>query len=65
MATGLWLLAIAMFIAANPAVEMLALSDQFAAAPAEAQRSAAVAAGQALLVGWEGTAGPCSEWSGT
>ncbi len=56
MATGLWLLAIAMFIAANPAVEMLALSNQFAAAPAEAQRSAAVAAGQALLAGWEGTA---------
>ena len=56
MATGLWLLAIAMFIAANPAVEMLALSDQFAAATSEAQRSAVVAAGQALLAGWEGTA---------
>jgi F0F1-type ATP synthase assembly protein I len=56
MATGLWLLAIAMFIAANPAVEMLTLSDQFAAATSEAQRSAAVAAGQALLAGWEGTA---------
>jgi hypothetical protein len=56
MAAGLWLLAIAMFIAANPAVEMLALSDQFAAATSEAQRSAAMAAGQALLVGWEGTA---------
>jgi Domain of unknown function (DUF4386) len=56
MATGLWLLAIAMFIAANPALEMLALSDQFAAATSEAQRSAAVAAGQALLAGWEGTA---------
>ena len=56
MATGLWLLAIAMFIAANPAVQMLALSDQFAAATSEGQRSAAMAAGQALLVGWEGTA---------
>jgi hypothetical protein len=56
MATGLWLLAIAMFIAANPAVEMLTLSDQFAVATSEAQRSAAVAAGQALLAGWEGTA---------
>ena len=55
-ATGLWLLAIAMFIAANPAVAMLALSDQFAAATSEAQRSAAMAAGQALLAGWEGTA---------
>jgi hypothetical protein len=56
MATGLWLLAITMFIAANPALEMLALSDQFAAATSEAQRTAAVAAGQALLAGWEGTA---------
>jgi hypothetical protein len=55
-ATGLWLLAIAIFIAANPAVGMLALSDQFAAATSEAQRSAAMAAGQALLAGWEGTA---------
>jgi hypothetical protein len=55
-ATGLWLLAIAMFIAANPALEMLALSNQFAAATTEAQRSAAVAAGQALMAGWEGTA---------
>jgi len=56
IATGLWLLAIAMFIAANPAVEMLALSDRFAAATTEAQRSMSVAAGQALLAGWEGTA---------
>jgi hypothetical protein len=56
MATGLWLLAIAMFLAANPALEMLALSDQFAAATSAGQRSAAVAAGQALLAGWEGTA---------
>jgi hypothetical protein len=56
MATGLWLLAITMFIAANPALEMLALSDQFTAATSEAQRSATVAAGQALLAGWEGTA---------
>jgi hypothetical protein len=45
-----------MFIAANPAVQMLALSDQFAAATLEGQRSAVVAAGQALLAGWEGTA---------
>jgi hypothetical protein len=56
MATGLWLLAIVMVIAANPAVEMLSLSNQFAAATTEAQRSTALAAGQALLAGWEGTA---------
>jgi hypothetical protein len=56
MAAGLWLLAIVMIIAANPAVEMLSLSDQYAAATTEAQRSSALAAGQALLAGWEGTA---------
>jgi hypothetical protein len=56
MATGLWLLAIAMFVATNPAVEMLSLSNQYAAATSETQRSAAVAAGEALLAGWEGTA---------
>jgi hypothetical protein len=55
-AAGLWLLAIAMFITANPAIGLLGLSDQFAAATTEAQRSAALAAGQALLAGWEGTA---------
>jgi hypothetical protein len=56
MATGLWLLAVVMVIAANPALEMRSLSDQFTAAATEAQRSSALAAGQALLAGWEGTA---------
>jgi hypothetical protein len=56
MAAGLWLLAIVLVIAANPAVEMLSLSDRYAAATTEAQRSSALAAGQALLAGWEGTA---------
>lgn len=56
MAMGLWLLAIAMFIASNPALELLALSDRYAAATSEAQRSTAVAAGEALLAGWDGTA---------
>jgi hypothetical protein len=56
MATGLWVLAIAMFITSNPALEMLSLSGRFAAATSEAQRSVAVAAGQALLASWEGTA---------
>jgi hypothetical protein len=56
MATGLWLLAIVLFIASNPALELLALSDRFAAATSQAQRSAAVAAGEALLAGWDGTA---------
>jgi hypothetical protein len=56
MAAGLWLLAIALLITANPAIQMLSLSDQFAAATTEAQRSAALTAGQALLASWEGTA---------
>jgi hypothetical protein len=56
MATGLWLLAVVLFIASNPSLELLALSDRFAAATSQAQRSAAVAAGEALLAGWDGTA---------
>jgi Domain of unknown function (DUF4386) len=55
-ATGLWLLAIGMFIASNPAVQMLKLSEQFAAASTDEQRSQAVAAGQAMLANWEGSA---------
>jgi hypothetical protein len=56
MATGLWLLAVVLFIASNPSLELLALSDRFAAATSQAQRSAAVAAGEVLLAGWDGTA---------
>jgi Domain of unknown function (DUF4386) len=56
MATGLWLLAIGMFIASNPAVQMLKLSQRFAAAATDEQRSQAVAAGQAVLATWEGSA---------
>lgn len=56
IALGLWFLAIAMFIASNSAVEMLSLSDRFAAATTEAQRSVSLGAGQALLAGWEGSA---------
>jgi hypothetical protein len=55
-ATGLWLLAIGMFIASNPAVQMLKLSEQFATAATDEQRSQAVAAGQAMLATWEGSA---------
>ena len=49
IATGLWLLAIGMFIASNPAVQMLKLSHHFAAAPTDEQRSQAIAAGEAVL----------------
>jgi len=54
--TGLWLLAIAMVVASNPSVEMLALSSRFAEATTAAEWAASLAAGQALLAGWEGTA---------
>jgi hypothetical protein len=37
MATALWLLAIGMFIASNPAVQMLKLSHRFAAAATDEQ----------------------------
>lgn len=46
MATALWLLAIGMFIASNPAVQMLKLSHRFAAAATDEQRSHAIAARQ-------------------
>jgi hypothetical protein len=46
MATALWLLAIGMFIASNPAVQMLKLSHRFAAAATDEQRSQAIAAGR-------------------
>ncbi len=45
-----------LFIASNPAVEMLSLSDHYAAATTDAQRATFLAAGQAMLAGWQGTA---------
>ena len=56
LATGLWLLSIAAYIASNPAIEMLSLSDGFAGATSEPSRSAFIAAGEAALARWEGTA---------
>jgi hypothetical protein len=56
IATALGFLGIVFFIASNPAFEMLSLSDQYAAASNEAQRSTFLAAGEAMLATWEGTA---------
>jgi hypothetical protein len=58
MAIGvtLGLVAAVLFIASNPAFEMLALSDQYAAAETEVQRTVLLAAGQAMLVTWQGSA---------
>jgi hypothetical protein len=56
IATALGFLGIAMFIASNPAFEMLSLSNHYAAATTDAQRSIFLAAGQAMLATWQGTA---------
>jgi len=47
---------LAAYFTTNPALEMLSLSNQYADATTEAQRTAAVGAGDALLAGFEGTA---------
>ncbi len=49
IATVLGLVGIAVYFASNTAFSMLALSDQYIAATTEAQRTMALAAGQALL----------------
>ena len=56
IATALGFVGIILFIVANPAVEMLSLSDRYAAATTDAQRASILAAGQAMLAGWQGTA---------
>ncbi len=58
MAIGvtLGLVAAVLFIASNPAFEMLTLSNQYAAAETEVQRTVLLAAGQAMLVSWQGSA---------
>ena len=47
---------IVFFIATNPAFEMLSLSEKYAAANTDAQRAIFLAAGQAMLATWQGTA---------
>ena len=50
------LLGIAAYFASSTAFEMLALSNQYAAATAEAQKTTFLAAGQAMLATYTGTA---------
>jgi fumarate reductase subunit D len=50
------LVGIAAYLASATAFEMLSLSDQYAAATTDAQRSMYLAAGQAMLAIWQGTA---------
>jgi Domain of unknown function (DUF4386) len=58
MAIGvvLGLVAATLFIASNPAFEMLSLSKQYAIATTEAQKTILLAAGQAMLATWQGSA---------
>jgi len=56
IALTLGLLGIAAYFASNTAFEMLALSNQYTAATTDAQRSQLLAAGQAMLAIYQGTA---------
>jgi hypothetical protein len=53
---ALSLIGSAAFISARPAFEMLSLSNQYAAATTDAQRAAFLAAGEAMLAAFRGTA---------
>ena len=52
MATGLWLVSVALFIASNTAFDMLALSSGYAEASTATERAAYLAAGQAALTSY-------------
>ena len=56
IATALGLVGIATYFASNTAFEMLSLSNQYATATTDAQRSLFVASGQAMLAIYQGTA---------
>ena len=56
LATALGLISVTTFFASNPAFNMLTLSNQYASASSEAQRSILLAAGQTVLAMSNGTA---------
>ena len=56
IATALGLIGIATYFASNTAFEMLSLSNQYAAATTDVQRSMFMASGQAMLAIYQGTA---------
>ncbi len=56
IATALYFVAVAVSFAARPAFDMLYLSDQYAAATTDAQRSMLLTAGEAMLATFNGTA---------
>lgn len=55
LALALDLIGAALMLAVNPAFAMLSLSNQYAAARTDTQRSIALAAAQGLLANWQGT----------
>lgn len=56
IATALGFVSLVLFVASNPAFEILSLSNQYAAATTDAGRSTFLAAGQAMLASWQGSA---------
>jgi hypothetical protein len=56
IATALGFIGIATYFASNTAVNMMSLSDQYAAATTDAERSLLLAAGQAMMAIYTGTA---------
>lgn len=56
IAVVLEFMAITTYFGSNTAFEMLSLSKQYAAAATDAQRASALAAGQAMIATWQGSA---------
>ncbi len=56
LATGIALGGVLLYIAVNPTLSFLYLSDQYAAASSAAQRASLLAAGEALWANYQGTA---------
>lgn len=56
LATALTFVAMTAYYTANPAFSMLSLSNQYAAATTDAERTSLVGAGQAIIANWTGSA---------
>jgi hypothetical protein len=56
VAVVLALVSITTYLSSNTAFQMLSLSERYAAATTEAERSAALAAGEAMVATWQGSA---------
>jgi hypothetical protein len=56
IAVALGFVGVLMYVASNPAIQMVALADRYAAAGTDAERASAAAAGEAMLAMWQGTA---------